>query len=288
MLPQVRDQLLSSIDQLLASADRGRVPAEACAEILAEVERQLAAECPARFPRASAWAWGSRDFPPVVAFPEPPDPPPTPPVPPAPPAVPYSNATKISIEAKGAALADVLRTFGKSCTTNLVVPDFVKAQVTIDLKQVPCDQAIEVLLEAHGLWYRHVAGANLLSIAPRRQIAMEDDERAARARDGTARADDELPAGTTIDLDVKDAPLPDILRMFAGAGGVNIVLPENVGGGKLTVRLEKVRWDHALRAVLAAHGLGYRYREKGKLLRIAPARELVMEDDESRARDQRR
>lgn len=288
---QGRDRLLSVVDQLLAAADRGEQPAHACAEVQGEVERQLESQCP--FGGSAAWAWGTQELPPVVRIPRPPTPPdpPAPPDPPEPPPPPvelhdYLNPKKLSAEFKAAPLADVLRTFGRSCGTNIVLPDSVQASVTITLKEVPCDQATEVLLEAHNLWYRYRPDGKLLEIYPRRQIDMEDEEAAARRKAGTQRADDALPAGTSVDLDLKDAPLQDVLRMLADAGKVNMIVPDSIRG-KVTVRLDKVKWDVALRAVLGTHNLGYRFREKGKVVRVAPARELLMEDEEARARGQR-
>ena len=220
--------------------------------------------------------------------------PPVPPIPPLPPMAPlaplvehhdYNNAKKLAMDFKAAPLADVLRFFGGACDVNVVLPDYIKASVTVRLKDVPCDQALEVLLESHGLWYRYAPEGNLLQIQARRQLDREDEEVIARARSGWSRVD-VLPPGPTIDLDLKDAPLQDVVQMFATAGKVNVVMPDVIKG-KVTVKLAKVPWDASLRAVLAAHGLGFRYREKGRVVRVAPQRELDREDEEARAREQR-
>ena len=40
-----------------------------------------------------------------------------------------------------------------------------------------------------------------------------------------------------------------------------------------------VRWDVALKSVLESHGLWYRFRDKGMIIRIAPRREIDAENE---------
>ena len=56
------------------------------------------------------------------------------------------------------------------------------------------------------------------------------------------------------DLDVKDVDLHDLLRFLAEAGGVNIVIGDDVRGS-VTVRLTQVRWHHALEVIVKLKGL---------------------------------
>ncbi|MCK6505758.1 hypothetical protein L6R53_20590 [Myxococcota bacterium] len=64
-----------------------------------------------------------------------------------------------------------------------------------------------------------------------------------------------LPAAPPISLDLVDADLHSVLRLFSAHSGVGFVLDERVKG-TVTMRLEDVPWDQALWAVLATHGLG--------------------------------
>jgi serine/threonine protein kinase len=194
----------------------------------------------------------------------------------------FTSAKKLSVDFKGAALADVLRFFGAACDANIVLPDSISANVTVNLADVPCDQAIEVLLEAHGLWYRYVPAGKLLQILPRRQLDMEMEEETARERAGYS-TETGLPAGPTVDIDMKNAPLRDMIQMLATQAKVNVVIPEQING-KVTLLLTKVSWDIALRSVLQSHGLWFRYRDNGRVLRIAPRRELDADDEAARAR----
>jgi type IV pilus assembly protein PilQ len=87
--------------------------------------------------------------------------------------------------------------------------------------------------------------------------------------------------GATVDLDFKDAPIHDLLRIIADTGHVNLVVPETIDA-KVTVRLKRVPWDEALEVILASHGLWY--RREGNLYRIAPRKELDAEDQDEAAR----
>jgi type IV pilus assembly protein PilQ len=87
--------------------------------------------------------------------------------------------------------------------------------------------------------------------------------------------------GTTINLEVKDAPLHDLMRLIGDTGRVSIVIPDTITP-KVTVRLQRVPWDQALEVILASHGLWY--RREGNLYRIATRKELDAEDEAEAAR----
>jgi type IV pilus assembly protein PilQ len=87
--------------------------------------------------------------------------------------------------------------------------------------------------------------------------------------------------GATIDLDFKDAPMHDLLRLISDTGRISIVIPDNIDP-KVTVRLKRVPWDQALEVILASHGLWY--RRDGTIYRVAPRKELDTEDEQEAAR----
>jgi type II secretory pathway component HofQ len=196
---------------------------------------------------------------------------------PAPYPLPAGKSVDLSFNQLGE--TEVFRAIGSACGLNIVVPDAVRFNTTVELKSVPCDQALEVLLESRSLWYRYSATGNLLRIAPRRQLDMEMHAAVERNR---VRAelgikDDVLPDGEAIDLELKNAPIAEVLKVLGNAGGVNVVMSDAVGGS-VTVIAKSVRWRDALRVVLESQSLGYRYRENGKLLMVAPQREIDIED----------
>jgi type IV pilus assembly protein PilQ len=57
----------------------------------------------------------------------------------------------ISLSLKNADLVEVLRSFAQLAQFNLIVQPGVKGKVTVELKDVPWDQALEAILKMHGL-----------------------------------------------------------------------------------------------------------------------------------------
>jgi len=180
----------------------------------------------------------------------------------------------IDLDFKQTSLHDVIRVVSHACDLNVVVPNNVEAQVTVKLAKAPCDQVLEVILESHGLWYRYATAGNMILIAPRQMIERSFEQEEWRAKHGLV--DDPLPAGPSIDLDFKDAPMHDILRILADTAGINLVVPQSIEA-KITVYFKKARWDVGLTTILDAHGLWYRYRPNGKLLRIGTRQEIDRE-----------
>ncbi|MEO6776827.1 MAG: type IV pilus secretin PilQ [Kofleriaceae bacterium] len=87
--------------------------------------------------------------------------------------------------------------------------------------------------------------------------------------------------GAVVDLDVKDAPLHDLLRLLADTGHISIVVPESIDP-KITVKLKRVPWDQALEVILQSYGLWY--RRDGTIFRVASQKDLDSEDAAEAAR----
>ena len=58
--------------------------------------------------------------------------------------------------------------------------------------------------------------------------------------------------GATLDLDVKNADIHDVMRLLADVGNVNIVVSDTVQG-KVTLKLKRVAWDLAACTIAAVH-----------------------------------
>ena len=100
---------------------------------------------------------------------------------------------------------------------------------------------------------------------------------------GTVAPGDEYKM-VPISLDVQEAEIGTVLRSLAGFSGTNIVASPRVEG-KVTVKLEDVPWEEALRVILRAHSFDY-VEEQG-IYRIDTAEELRKEElDIERARKQ--
>jgi hypothetical protein len=57
----------------------------------------------------------------------------------------------ISLSLRDAPLPEVLRSFARIAGVNLVLDPRVQGQVTVELKDVPWDQALHVILKTHGM-----------------------------------------------------------------------------------------------------------------------------------------
>lgn len=88
------------------------------------------------------------------------------------------RGTKIDLDFKDADIHNLLRTLADVGGVNIVIPDEIQARVTVRLRRVPWDQALEVILASKGLWYRREG--NLYRVAERAQLDKEDEAEAAR------------------------------------------------------------------------------------------------------------
>ncbi|HUI46731.1 MAG TPA: type IV pilus secretin PilQ [Nitrospirota bacterium] len=89
--------------------------------------------------------------------------------------------------------------------------------------------------------------------------------------------------GRKISLDLQDADIVNVMRLFAEVANLNIILAPEVKG-KVTVRMVNVPWDQAMSIILKMNGLGYALEDH--VLRIAPVGVLAKEDeDEMRAKE---
>lgn len=78
----------------------------------------------------------------------------------------------ISLDLKDADLKDVLRTFAKLARVNIAIDPEVKGSVTVQLHDVPWDQALEVILQINGLGY--VLEGRVLRVGEPRRLLPAD------------------------------------------------------------------------------------------------------------------
>ncbi|MGI8408643.1 MAG: type IV pilus secretin PilQ [Pyrinomonadaceae bacterium] len=83
--------------------------------------------------------------------------------------------------------------------------------------------------------------------------------------------------GESINLNVVNADIRDILNYITEQYGVNFVIDKSVSAVPVTVNVNDVPWDIALDSVLRAQGLGVQVN--GTILRIADQKTLAAEQD---------
>lgn len=88
---------------------------------------------------------------------------------------------------------------------------------------------------------------------PALRIDASGQLRAADAAEGGSA----LPLGPLLDIELVDADLHGFLRLISEVSGLDFVVDGAVRA-RVTVRLQRVAWNHALFAVLQAEGLALR------------------------------
>ena len=102
---------------------------------------------------------------------------------PAPPAPPRFSGTPVSLDFQGADLRAVLRTFADISSLNIVIDPAIQGTVDVSLRDVPWDQALDIILRANRLGYS--VDGTIVRIAP---LAVLADEEAQRQKLSEAQA----------------------------------------------------------------------------------------------------
>ena len=88
-----------------------------------------------------------------------------------------------------------------------------------------------------------------------------------------------------ISVDLKDADIVDVVRLFAEVGGFQVVVDPGVSC-KLTLKLNEVLWTSALDVALKSCGLGRDV--ENEIVRVAPVAKLAAEVAAQRKLDEER
>jgi len=94
---------------------------------------------------------------------------------PAPPAPPRFSGTPVSLDFQGADLRAVLRTFADISSLNVVIDPSIQGTVDVSLRDVPWDQALDIILRANRLGYS--VDGTIVRIAPLTVLADEEAQR---------------------------------------------------------------------------------------------------------------
>jgi type IV pilus assembly protein PilQ len=111
---------------------------------------------------------------PAAPAPQPPAAPPQAPAPPTPGAQQYTGYP-ISLDFQDVDLRAVLRTFSEISGLNIVIDPTIQGTVNVNLRDVPWDQALDIILRANKLGY--VRDGTIIRIAPLSVLAEEEAQR---------------------------------------------------------------------------------------------------------------
>lgn len=88
---------------------------------------------------------------------------------------PQFSGHAITLDFQGVDLRAVLRTFAEVSELNLVIDPEVKGNVDVSLREVPWDQALDIILRANQLGYS--TDGNVVRIAPLSRLRQEEEEK---------------------------------------------------------------------------------------------------------------
>ncbi len=88
------------------------------------------------------------------------------------------------------------------------------------------------------------------------------------------------PGEARVSLDVREADVQDLARLFADVAGFQLVMDPGVTC-RVTLKLHSVRWDAAFAAILRSCSLSH--QDGGGIVRVARAARLAEEAREERA-----
>jgi type IV pilus assembly protein PilQ len=118
---------------------------------------------------------------------------------------------------------------------------------------------------------------------PVKQKEVNTEEQAPVLSDATLVTGTKKYTGRKISLDLQDADLINVMRLFAEVAQLNIILSPDVKG-KVTVRMVNIPWDQAMDTILRMNGLGYALEDN--ILRIASVSALTKEaEDQVRSKE---
>lgn len=136
---------------------------------------------------------------------------------------PSFQGEKLSLNFQNIEVRSLLQVIADFTNFNVVTSDSVTGNVTLRLRDVPWDQALEIILQAKGLGYRKTG--NVLWVAPKDEIAAKEKlELEAKAQIA------QLEPLRTQSFQLNYAKATDVVRSLVGSGG-GAGVPGAPGGG---------------------------------------------------------
>lgn len=132
---------------------------------------------------------------------------------------------RITIDVKDADILNVLRLIAEVSGTNVIASDDVKGKVTIKLRNVPWDQALDVVLKVKGLGQDRRGG--IIRVAPQ-EMLQKEQEMAAQRRELALKA---LPTSTkllVVNYANANEMLPQVSKLLSDRGKATVDTRTNV------------------------------------------------------------
>ena len=130
-----------------------------------------------------------------------------------------SNKRHISLDVKDADIVNVLRLISEETGENIIASDDVKGKVTLKLRNVPADLALDTMLRTKG--FDKVRQNNILRIAPADVIQKERDNELLKHR-AQAEVEETLIKMITVNYATASEIVDQVKPMLTGRGSVQV------------------------------------------------------------------
>jgi type IV pilus assembly protein PilQ len=131
---------------------------------------------------------------------------------------------RISIDLKDADIVNVLRLLAEISGENIIASDDVRGQVTLKLRNVPWDQALDTILRTKG--YDKVRHHNILRIAPADKIRQEKEQELAKKK-AQQQVEDTVIRMVTVNYAEADDIATQVKPLLTGRGSVQTDIRTN-------------------------------------------------------------
>ncbi|MCO5167689.1 MAG: hypothetical protein M9894_15180 [Planctomycetes bacterium] len=152
---------------------------------------------------------------------------------------------RVSIQFTDANIRVVLQLLAAYSGKNVVIESGVTGNITLDLKEVPWDEALLALAASHRFHVAILGEVVLCSTEPRGGRPLAAPPPSWRAEGGRVAR----PDGPTVDLDVRDMPLAEAVAEVVRQAGQPVEVEGDLGA--VTARLTRVPWRQALEALVS-------------------------------------
>ncbi|HIE28167.1 TPA: hypothetical protein EYP66_12845 [Candidatus Poribacteria bacterium] len=151
---------------------------------------------------------------------------------------------KLTIDARKASVLEVIEKLSTEADINIVAEDALPGDITAHFSNIPVDDALYALFSANN--YTLYENGGIYRVGNR---ALSKGSLVIFLNKGL------------LTIDVKDAPVEDVLQEIATQSKINLVIVGGTGRGTMgsvTMRLEKVSLESALEMLTAASGTTYK------------------------------
>jgi len=159
---------------------------------------------------------------------------------------------RISIDAQGTELAELLTEIGRKCEKNIIVEDNIRFNVTISLRDIEFESGLKILLDLYGL--KFAMYENIIKVF----------------KDNEGFKFPIIVKNQKVTADIRNGDLETALRQISSQTGYGLVLFKEIRA-KVNLQLKDLPLVKALEILLKNTQLSFKFNDQEKLLYIGSA-----------------